>query len=137
MMEDPRSNGIHYSGPAGVGALFDASMDPATVLRMRLNGWVFFDYVDNGTLLACGIRKGPEIHITVAPGRRGTAINRRTLRGFLGPLLEEHGYLTTRVARTRPEQRDFVVRLGFQKTWEDPMFHYYLLGRVPMQRTSP
>lgn len=118
------------------GALFPALLKPEVLERMRLNGWEFVDYLDGDECVCSGMVKGPEIHITIAPEWRGRALSRRRVRDFLAPLMARHGYLATRIRREGAEAQAFVTRLGFKRTWEDPMFFYYELTQLPFERKA-
>jgi len=71
---------------------------------------------------------GTEIHFVLAEGWRGRGITRARTREFLAPLLARRGYLTTRAINPRPQQREFLERLGFRRTWtqQDGTEHYML-----------
>jgi hypothetical protein len=118
------------------GSLFEGTISEASRERMRLNGWEFVDLVENGECLLSATIKGPEIHVLVAPEWRGRIMTRRRIRAFLGPLHARNGYLSTRIGHDRVQQRAFVERLGFKKTWVDPMFQYYELTTLPFERKA-
>lgn len=77
--------------------------------------------------------RGTEIHVEFA--RRGV-IARRTVREFLGPLIEREGFLTTRVERDDQNSSDFVGRLGFAPMWSDSDYTYYILTELPFSKRS-
>lgn len=89
----------------------------------------------DGEHAATAIVKGTEVHFGVMSEFRGRAISRRRTQEFLGPLLDRHGYLTTRVQLKSHDNQKFVERIGFKPTWSDGQFQYYLLGRLPFQRS--
>lgn len=78
-----------------------------------------------------GLLRGYELHVTL---HRQGVITRRTLREYLGPLLEKLGLLTTRVPVDDFTSRRFVERLGFEFTGEQDGMRHYLLHKVPFQR---
>lgn len=81
--------------------------------------------------------KGSEIHFYVIPEFRGRLAHlRRRAAEYFGPMLERHGFLTTRVLLERDVERRFVERVGFKPTWSDGQFQYYMLGRQPFARSE-
>lgn len=90
-------------------------------------------YVD-GQLVATLLRKGTEVHFAISKQYRGKTINRRRTREFLRPVLEEYGFLTTRLLHDRKGQQRFIERIGFKKTWSDDKCHYYMLTDLPFER---
>ena len=90
-------------------------------------------YVD-GQLVATLLKKGTEVHFAIDKKYRGKTINRRRLREFLRPALEERGYLTTRLLLDRKGQQRFIERLGFKKTWSDGQCNYFILTELPFER---
>lgn len=78
-----------------------------------------------------GWLSGYELHVQL---HRPGVINRRTLREYLGPLIEKLGMLTTRVPVDDESSRRFVERLGFEFTGEANGMRHYLLHKVPFQR---
>lgn len=110
-------------------------MSPEARDRMERDGWRFTDYVENGEVIATLIRRGAEVHLSVAPEWRGRALSRKRVLRVLTPLFIHHSFLTTRIAHDKKDPQQFVERLGFKRTWEDPMFVYYMLDTLPFQRT--
>ncbi len=86
-------------------------------------------YID-GQHAATAVIKGSEVHFGLVPEFRHR-ITRRRVREFLEPLLERHGFLTTRILLLSQDKRRFVERVGFMPTWNDGKFQYYLLGDLP------
>lgn len=80
-----------------------------------------------------GLLRGYELHVVL---HREGVITRRTLREYLGPLLERLGMLTTRVPAEDAAGRRFVERLGFEFTGEEGGMRHYLLHKVPFQREA-
>ena len=80
------------------------------------------------------VAKGTEVHFALAPGWKPKASMRGAVRSFLKPVIERHGFLTTRVAHGRAAQKEFVKRIGFKPTWKDGDVEYYLLGSLPFER---
>lgn len=80
------------------------------------------------------IAKGSEIHLAVVSGYKPRACQRRAIKGFLKPLFERYGFITTRVPHHRLVQKRFVERVGFKPTWKDENFEYYLLASMPFER---
>lgn len=83
-----------------------------------------------GTMVA----KGTEVHMALVPGWRPASSSRGWARALLRPRLERYEFLTTRVWHHRPDQKQFVQRVGFKPTWADDNVQYYLLGNLPFER---
>lgn len=118
------------------GSLFEGTLSAERLELMRVNGWTVEDYFDEGQCVASALVKGPEIHITIAPEWRGHAMSRRRVRDFLARHLERRGYLTTRVLHEKKEAQALIARVGFKKTWEDAMFAYFELTKLPFERKA-
>jgi hypothetical protein len=80
--------------------------------------------------VATAYLRGSEVHFIVDVAWRCKAIQKDRLITFLKDLLDQAGYLTTRVQRDRYAQARFVRRLGFTKTWSDDNFDYFFLGSI-------
>lgn len=87
--------------------------------------------------VATAILKGTEIHLYVLPQYRLRVFLRGRMQQFLDPMMDEFGFLTTRVMHEQKGQQKFVARLGFKPTWADAQFQYYMLGRLPFVRSEP
>lgn len=97
--------------------------------------WDIHAIEEDGELLAAVMRNGTEVHLAVAPEHQRRKFSRRRAQQFVAPLLDEYGFLTTRVLHDRTQEKLFVQRLGFKPTWSDHQFKYYLLGRLPFARS--
>lgn len=100
------------------------------------SGWEVVYLEDRGHRTGAALLNGTEIHFIVAPEWRGRAIRRDNARAFLKPLLERHGYLTTRILHGNDGPAEFVRRMGFEKTWSDTGFSYFALCKLPFTRTD-
>jgi hypothetical protein len=96
----------------------------------ELYRWTPVPILVDGELAACGFMLGTEIHFAVLPEYRHRVINRRIAREFFEPLLAHFPYLTTRIL-LGSENNDFVRRIGFQETWSDSTFTYYMMADLP------
>lgn len=92
-------------------------------------------YID-GVQVAAILKKGTEVHFAIDKQHRGKTINRRRTREFLQPLLNEEGFLTTKLLHDRKGQQRFIERIGFKKTWSDDRFNYFMLTELPFERKS-
>lgn len=92
-------------------------------------------YVD-GVQVAAIIKNGTEVHFAIDSEYRGKIINRQRIREFLGPLLEDLGFLTTKLLHKYKGQQRFIERIGFKKTWSDDRFNYFMLSEMPFERKS-
>jgi hypothetical protein len=96
--------------------------------------WEVFQFDFEGRLVWTMVVKGTEVHIALAPDWQPRASMRDSVRAFLEPVFERHGFLTTRVSHERVDQKKFVKRIGFKPTWIDGDVEYYLLGSLPFER---
>ncbi len=87
-----------------------------------------------GEVVGVSVLKGTEIHFA----RNAQAVARGSVRGaaraHLAPLLRRHGFLTTRVLPGQAEQRRFIERIGFRRTWSDTRYDYFMLTAAPFGR---
>lgn len=97
-------------------------------LERALAEWEVLEFVQDGEVRGVAIVKGTEFHFQTFPGFRP---RRAQMREFLRPLLERHGYLTTRVAHDDLANQRFNRAFGFERTWSDGRFHYFLLDKLP------
>ncbi len=63
--------------------------------------------------------------------RRGLRLNRQDARGFLRPLFERHGFLTTRLFHGDTANRRFNRLFGFEPTWSDSVYDYFICTSLP------
>jgi hypothetical protein len=90
----------------------------------------------DGVHVCTALVKGTEIHFAIVAEHRLRTVLRMRARDFLEPLLERYGFLTTRVALGRTDEQRFVLRMGFEPTWSDHKFRYYLLAELPFSRKT-
>lgn len=107
---------------------------PRQTILDYFKDWDALPLVIAGQHVATAVVKGTEIHFALVPGKRPPGSARGAVRAFLSPLLDKHGFLTTRVQHHRLDQKRFVERVGFRPTWRDDQFDYYLLGALPFTR---
>lgn len=93
-----------------------------------LPGWEVFEHYQQGALAGFAILKGTEFHCQLFPGFK---LRRKEMREFLRPLFERHGHLTTRVAHGDLANQRFNKVFGFERTWSDDQFHYFLMAELP------
>ena len=67
------------------------------------------------------------------PARMPAAMSRRNTLQFIRPILDEHGFVTTRVPRSETDHK-LRTRLGFTETWADDNFTYFALTELPFER---
>jgi hypothetical protein len=85
-----------------------ASLDRATAK------WSLQAIEHDGKLAAVMMVQGNEIHVAADPKMRARWLSRGKIRTILGPLLERHGMLRTKVADGNERGQAFVRRLGFE-----------------------
>lgn len=83
-----------------------------------------------GTLLV----KGMEVHFGLLPGETPKACVRRPVREMLAPAFSRFDMLTTRVPHGMQAEKRFVQRVGFQPSWRDDNFEYFVLSELPWER---
>lgn len=96
-------------------------------------GWEVFEHQQGGRLAGIAILRGTEFHCQLAHGFR---LRRAEMREFLRPLFNRHGCLTTRVAHTDVRNQRFNRAFGFEKTWSDEQWHYYVLTTLPFEKAD-
>lgn len=94
----------------------------------QVPGWEVVEYRPAGLLEGFALVRGTELHCQLF---RGAKIRRAALRAFLKPLLERHGHLTTRVPVGDTANERFNQLFGFERTWSDEQFHYFLMSELP------
>jgi hypothetical protein len=99
-----------------------------------LDGWTVRTAQRAGQDVAFVITRGTEIHMLSLVGPR--AMSRRNILEHLVPILEEHGYATTRVPASETDHR-LRLALGFVQTWQDQDYTYWALTTRPYQKGSP
>ena len=96
--------------------------------------WEIVPFDFEGRHVCTMVAKGTEVHFALVPDWRPKGSMRGSIRSFLKPMFERHGFLTTRIAHGHTDQKMFVTRLGFKPTWKDGNVEYYLLGSLPFER---
>lgn len=75
--------------------------------------------------------RGCEVHVDL---RRPGVVTRRTIREFFAPVLDKHGMATTRALRGDPRLDRFLKRIGFNRSWSDDHYDYYILTAMPFTK---
>lgn len=96
-----------------------------------LDGWTVAQAFRAGEPVGYVITKGPEIHMLAMSDKK--AMSRRNILEFLQPLLDTHGYVTTRVPLSETDHR-LRIKLGFQRTWQDANYSYWALTSIPYEK---
>lgn len=97
----------------------------------QLPGWEVLEHRQGGELAGFAIIKGTEFHCQLFDGFR---LNRQEMREFLRPLLERYGFLTTRVRHEDIANQRFNKVFGFEKTWSDETYHYFIMAELPFAK---
>lgn len=95
------------------------------------DGWKLEEMYSEGAHIFTKIVKGTEIHVEPHGSRR---ILRSTFQAAFGPIIDEYGYATTRVPHGFDDR--FTRRIGFEETWRDEQFVYFILDHVPFVRSK-
>lgn len=96
-----------------------------------LAGWHIQTAQRAGVDVAFVITRWTEIHFVSIAGKR--AMSRRNIAEFVGPILKEHGYVTTRTPLAETDHR-LREALGFVPTWSDDHYTYWALTDMPYQK---
>lgn len=86
---------------------------------------------DDGELIGIVMAKGSEVHLCARPKYYRRCLTRQNAKKLLWPIFERHGYLTTRIRLSSFSKQRFVERAGFEKTWADDRFVYYMMTEKP------
>lgn len=104
-------------------------------VKAALEEWEVFEAIDtDGELIGTVIAKGTEVHICVKPSCRKLKITRRNVKQLIWPIYDRMGFLTTRVNVGDDDRRRFVEKFGFQETWADDRFAYYMMTEKPYEK---
>lgn len=90
--------------------------------------WDLTPYVARGVLGGVGMSRGSEFHFLATPEFR---LDRKAMRAGLAPLFDRYGFLTTRVAHGDLANQRFNHLFGFELTWADEQFQYFILTKLP------
>ena len=104
--------------------------------RAELDKWEMVPLEIDGEVAGLAAVDGTEIHFALSPDWRGKAITRARTRDFFTPLMARRGYLTTRTMDARPEQVDFITRLGFRHTWTQDGIGHYMMTCLPFDKRN-
>lgn len=74
---------------------------------------------------------GTELHVAF---HRPGVLTRRMVRDLVGPMLQQHGLVTTRVPAQHETLRRFVERVGFTWSWADTNYDYYIMTDMPFEK---
>lgn len=103
-------------------------------LTQTVAQWSLTPYQCRGVLGGVGMVKGSEFHFLPTPDFK---LDRSALRAQLAPLFERHGFLTTRVAHEDKANQRFNRLFGFEPTWADSTFQYFMMTKLPFgERTT-
>lgn len=81
----------------------------------------------DGQLAFVSLTQGPELHYTSFGSHR---VTRGLIRGWMAPLLERYGYVTTRTPKGERRQQRLNVLLGGKITHEDEFFTHFRLDQT-------
>ena len=99
-----------------------------------LDGWTVHTAQRAGVDCGFVITRGCEIHMLSIVGKR--AMSRRNIAQFLCPIIEEHGYASTRVPLSETDHK-LREALGFVRTWDDGIVSYWMLTHCPFEKKQP
>lgn len=96
-------------------------------------GWRVMEYRPGGELRGFALVRGTEFHCQLF---QGAGFNRQAMREFLRPAFEVHGCLNTRVPVHDTANVRFNRVFGFERTWSDAHFHYFLMSELPFGKDT-
>jgi hypothetical protein len=88
-----------------------------------LHGWEVSCIERADALVAIRLRKGPEFHFVMTGSTR--SVTRADINSCIQPIIDEHGYATTKTPKDDARQQRFNELLGFVKTGEDEFDIHY------------
>lgn len=92
-----------------------------------LSEWEIEPVEIDGRLAFAAITKGPEFHF--ASFDTGASISLAMIRARIEPILDRHGFVTTRTPRSEARQHRFNKRFGFRITGADEFFTHFRMDR--------
>lgn len=106
-----------------------AQIEPTVFIQREqfereLDGWEIEPVEIDGKLAIVALTKGPEFHFATF----GTGAPVRLWK-WLNPIIDRHGFATTRTPKDAARQHRFNLKFGFTVTGEDEFFMYYRLER--------
>ena len=93
-----------------------------------LHGWAVIEYRPAGEIAGFALVCGTEFHCQLFDG---SGFNRKAMREFLREPFEKHGHLTTRVPVGDKANERFNRLFGFERTWSDEQYHYFVMAKLP------
>lgn len=73
------------------------------------------------------LHKGPEFHFSTLQRR---PISMKLARAMVQPIIDKHGYATTKTPKEDERQQRFNALFGFDKIGEDEFFIHYRIERI-------
>jgi hypothetical protein len=99
-----------------------------------LDGWDVKGFDLDGELAYATLTKGPDFHFMIFC--RNKACTPGIVRSCLKPILDEHGYVTTKAPKTETRQHRFNKIIGFKETGEDEFYIYFRMNQEDARRWS-
>ena len=97
-------------------------------LKSAIEGWSLHPHMDGEEMTGVKMLKGTEFHFVSGDNFK---FDRKNLRESLRPHVEAAGFLTTRLQHGDKQNERFNKLFGFQKTWADENFQYFILTELP------
>lgn len=99
--------------------------------RSESPDWSVLEYFQDGRIAGFVMLKGTEFHCRLFAGSK---LRRSEMRDFLRPIFERYGHLTTRVEHGDAANERFNKLFGFERTWSDGRYHYFLMSELPFSK---
>ncbi len=90
-----------------------------------LADWDIEPVLIQGGLAFAGLSRGTEFHLVKLDAKRWITL--QMLWGLLNPIMERHGFVTTRTPKEDARQHRFNLSFGFYVTGEDEFCVHYRL----------
>ena len=100
--------------------------------------WELIPCIFNDTHMATLLKRGAEVHFAIYKQYQKRYMTARRLRAFLLPILEQEGFLITKLGVGDKTER-FVTRLGFGPIGVDPITQstIYMLNEITPLEKQP
>ena len=92
---------------------------------VELDKWEVVPYEQDGELALVGMFKGNEFHCKALPNFDPK--RRDKVREAFAPYIAREGYITTRLEHGDTANRRFNRLFGFEPTWSDERYTYFVL----------
>lgn len=97
-----------------------------------LAAWEIKPRMVDGQLIGATLQNGPEFHFITLGKRK--VLTAALITECLQPIIDEHGYVTTKTPKEDERQRRFNQLIGFDGVGEDEFYTYFRMERLNLHR---